>query len=291
MKINDKDITTGQAVRSLRTRLAPLYGRREANAMIRILFTFLKGWDTIDLMINENMPLGEYTLGRLEEMTARLEAGEPIQYITGIALFYGMDLHVAPGVLIPRPETEELVELIVKENQQSDLRVLDVGTGSGCIAAALARNLRFPQITALDSSEAALAIARENARLFKIRNIDFIHADIFHWTPEQDSYDIIVSNPPYIDESEKEGMERNVLEHEPASALFVPDSDPLIFYRRICTLAREALKPGGRLYFEINPRHAEGMRILMESLGFVNIAIHKDIHGKERMIAGVMGDE
>lgn len=286
MEKSKTDITVGEAVRKTRDRLAPLYGRGEANAMIRHLFVYLKGWDTTDLMINENLTLGEYTRGKLETFVRKLEEGEPIQYILGIARFYGMDFHVAPGVLIPRPETEELVSLIARENPGSDLRVLDIGTGSGCIAAALARNLRFPEVTALDISEEALAIARENARKLHIRNIDFIHDDIFRWRPEKDAYDIIVSNPPYIDESEKEGMERNVLEHEPPTALFVPDDNPLIFYRRIVDVATVGLKTGGKLYFEINPRRAEELKSLMESEGFTDVVLRKDMHGKERFISG-----
>lgn len=273
-----------ELIRGLRDALTEIYGAGEARAMTRLVFTRLKGWNTADLIIHEGEEVSDYIRGKVADILRRLQAGEPIQYILGEAYFYGMDFKVAPGVLIPRPETEELVDMIVKEERGSDLRVLDVCTGSGCIAIALSRNLLFPRVTAIDVSEEALRIAEENAKALKA-DIDFIHADIFKWEPDPESFDIIVSNPPYIDESEKSGMDRNVLDYEPALALFVPDSDPLLFYRRIAELGRTALAPGGRIYFEINPRHADDLVSLMESLDYQNIQTVKDIHSRPRFLS------
>lgn len=277
--------TVNTAVKELRSRLTPLYGRGETEAVIRLIFQYLKGWSAVDLIINENRPLSDYIREKINEIENRLLRHEPIQYITGLAYFYGMDFHVRPGVLVPRPETEELIDMIVAQNKRSDLRVLDVGTGSGCIAVALARNLAFSKVTALDLSEQALDVARENADLLHAsQNITFENADIFTWQPAEGAFDIIVSNPPYVDESEKKDMEPNVLDYEPAQALFVPDSDPLRYYRRIGEIGRDALVPGGRLYFEINPRHARAMESLMASLGYEDIVTKADIHCRSRFL-------
>ena len=252
--------------------------------MIRLIFHSLKGWNQTDLIVHEGDEISDYIRGKIDAITARLSEQEPIQYILGEAHFYGMDLKVDRSVLIPRPETEELADYIVKRyGDRSDLRVLDIGTGSGAIAIALSRNLPFSKVTALDFSDKALEVARDNAAQLKAR-IDFIHADIFEYNPPSDSFDIIVSNPPYIDESEKSGMERNVLDYEPHSALFVPDDNPLIFYSRIAEVARTALVTGGSLWFEINPRHAEELCRLLAHERFLDIETIRDIHGKERFI-------
>lgn len=274
-----------ETLKSLRSALVPLFGKGEAEAIIRLIFLHLKGWNTVDLIINEDKELSEFIKSQIIRILHRLLEGEPIQYIVGRAYFYGMDMKVNPSVLIPRPETEELVDLIVKGNPQSDLRVLDIGTGSGCIAIALARNLKFPAITAIDISQEALETAKENARILKA-NIHFELKDIFTYSTPESSFNIIVSNPPYINESEKSEMEANVLDHEPHTALFVPDNDPLVFYRRICDIALTALSDKGKLYFEINPRHAEEMKDLMNASGFLDVEIIKDIHGRDRFIWG-----
>ncbi len=168
-------------INELRRRLYPIYGRGEANAIIDLIFLYLKGWNRVDLLVNEDKELSPFIEEEIDKILKRLERHEPIQYITGIARFCGMDLHVKPGVLIPRPETEQLVDIISDTNKKPDLRVLDVCTGSGCIAVALARALRFPEITALDISPVALEVARENDRLFKT-HVRFVNADIFNWT-------------------------------------------------------------------------------------------------------------
>lgn len=268
----------------MRQTLAPIYGSHEAQAMIRLIFHSLKNWDAADLIMHEPDELSDYILDKIDDIMRRLQNHEPIQYILGEGYFYGMYLKVTPDVLIPRPETEQLVQLIVDENKSPDLSVLDIGTGSGAIAIALSRNLNFPQVTALDISGKALAVAKENASKFKAK-IDFIEEDIFKYSPAPESFDIIVSNPPYITESEKKTMERNVLDYEPASALFVPDENPLLFYSRIATVASSALKTGGRLYFEINPLFSSQLINLLPSDGFTDIIETKDSYGKRRFIS------
>ena len=207
-----------------------------------------------------------------------------MQYILGDADFYGIDIHVEPGVLIPRPETEDLVRQIVDENTDSDLQVADLGTGSGAIAIALSRYLNFPQIVAIDNSPVALKVAKENVDTLKCRNVEVENGDILHWEPEPNSLDIVVSNPPYVDESEKASMESNVKDYEPSEALFVPDDDPLKYYRAIAPAALSGLKPGGRLYFEINPRHAAELSALLAKAGFADVETWRDERGLNRYI-------
>lgn len=253
--------------------------------MTNLIFHHLKGWSVTDMVINADQPVSPYILGKIGEIEKRLSLHEPLQYILGEARFYGMDLRVTPDTLIPRPETEELVDIIVEQNgKRSDLTVLDIGTGSGAIAIALSRNLPFSRVSALDISEAALKVAQENAKNLHAR-IDFIHVDIFGYEPPKEHFDIIVSNPPYIAEEERKDMEHNVLDYEPAGALFVPDAEPLIFYSRIAETARIGLKPGGELYFEINPRFADSLEALLEKEGFRDIERYKDISHRIRFMA------
>ncbi|MDE6144401.1 MAG: peptide chain release factor N(5)-glutamine methyltransferase [Muribaculaceae bacterium] len=271
-------------LKKMRDALRPIYGDREADAFIRIAFQHVKGWNHADMIIHENEQLSPFVKSELDSILQRLLKHEPIQYITGEAPFHGLTFHVSPGVLIPRPETAELVDIISDDaGDTPDLRVLDIGTGSGCIAISLARTLHFPVVSAIDVSPEALSEAKDNARALSA-SVNFIRADVFNWTPAGDSLDIIVSNPPYIDETEKKDMEPNVLEYEPASALFVPDSDPLMFYRRISDIALDALAEGGRLYFEINPRHADELSTLLSGKGFEDVETLKDSFGKERFI-------
>lgn len=273
-----------ETMQKLRNALRPIYGDRETEAIIRIIFHYLKGWNTVDMLIHESDTLSPFLESEIDGILRRLLRYEPIQYITGEARFHGMEFHVTPDVLIPRPETDELVDIIVGDaNDASDLRILDIAAGSGCIAIALARSLPFPRVSALEISEAALKVARDNASRLKA-DVSFIHADIFKWQPSPASFDIIVSNPPYIDESEKAAMEPNVLEYEPAQALFVPDSDPIVFYRRIAEVARTGLSEGGRLYLEINPRHAAELSELLKKNGFSDIETIKDSYEKDRFI-------
>lgn len=270
---------------TLRHELTPKYGDREAAAMSRIILMNLKDCDLPHLMAIEDNEASDFIKSKANEILSQLLNDVPLQYALGETTFYGLKLSVGEGVLIPRPETEELVDIIVKENQTPDLKVLDLCTGSGAIAVALARNLPFSDVTAIDFSDEALKYARANNERLKTR-LNIIKEDVFSLELPAETYDIIVSNPPYICNSEKAEMEPNVLHYEPAEALFVPDSDPLLFYRRIATLGITALKRGGKIYFEINPLYADSLKDLLHSIGYRDIEIIKDIHGKERFAQG-----
>ena len=221
---------------------------------------------------------------KVEKAVVRLLNGEPIQYVVGRTLFCGLTIGVRPGVLIPRPETEELVEAVSKGRRTS---ILDIGTGSGCIAFALKH--RFPQadVTAMDISEDALRIAQENAQRLEL-DIHFIQQDILHATPEVMKYDLIVSNPPYVCESERAQMERHVLDYEPGLALFVPDDDPLLFYRAIINYASTALMDGGMLAFETNREYATEVGMLMKEGGWSNVEVKRDMFNNERIVIGCL---
>lgn len=298
----NNDATDGRPLREviadIRARLAPKYGEGEARAMVRVIFESLKGWSPVDLAIRQDEMVSDYICGKIDGVVGRLMEDEPIQLIFGWAPFYGLKLKVTRDTLIPRPETAELVDIIVKENQAKDLKVLDAGTGSGCIAIALARNLNFPQVTAIDISQKALDVAAENATALHTR-VTFLKADILSLSQGRqpgssataslpawgEPFDIIVSNPPYIAEHEKAAMERNVLDFEPQQALFVPDEDPLIFYQAIMKAAVDGLLVnGGRIYFEINPEYAD--RLLKEAVknGFTDAALIRDTEGKQRFL-------
>ena len=285
MNLQFKDSATLADVRrALQQALAAKYGEREATAMSRAVLMQLKGWDLTCLLANEDREASDFIKGRSQEIFSLLMKDVPLQYALGETNFYGLKLKVAPGVLIPRPETEELVDLIVKENKRSDLEVLDLCTGSGAIAIALARNLPFSRVEAVDISPEAIKIAGENIADLKV-NVKLRKDDVFTLTLPSSNYDIIVSNPPYVAESEKPDMEHNVLDYEPHEALFVKDDNPLVFYKRIADLAVKALVPDGKLYFEINPLFANPLNHLLKDLGFRDIRIIKDIHGKDRFAA------
>lgn len=264
-------------------RLCTGFTAGEAKWMIRIIFEHLKGWNRVDLTIRANEVLSDYIIEKVNVITQRLLQHEPLQYILGETRFFGLNLHVNPSVLIPRPETEELVDIIISEaNNRHDLSVMDICTGSGCIAIALSRNLPFASVSAVDISEDALAIARENMAITRSK-IDIFKADALKLpSPTESFLDIVVSNPPYIAESEQSAMEQNVLDHEPHLALFVPDSDPLKFYHAISMYARRALKPGGKLYFEINPLFAAELSSMLKAHGWSDIDILPDSQKKMR---------
>ena len=283
LQFNDS-ATLADVRRSLQLALTPKYGDREATAMARAILMQLKGWDLSRLLANEDREASDFIKGRSQEIFSQLMNDVPLQYAFGETNFYGLKLKVAPGVLIPRPETEELVDLIVKENNRSDLEVLDLCTGSGAIAVALARNLPFSNVEAVDISPEAIKIARENIADLKV-NVKLSQNDVFTLILPSSAYDIIVSNPPYVTESEKADMEPNVLDYEPHEALFVKDDDPLVFYQRIAELAEKALVAGGKLYLEINPLFATEIKDLLTGRGFRDVRIIKDIHGKDRFAA------
>lgn len=274
-----------EAIEQLKNGLAGVVEPQEVQAMIRIICEDIFNYDTVDVALRQESELPEFAQERVSDIIARLQRHEPLQYIIGSARFHGHKFKVTPAVLIPRPETEQLVDLIVNENKASDLRVLDMGTGSGCIAISLARALKFACVDALDVSREALAIARENASALKVK-VRFFEHDMLLPQPAA-TYDIIVSNPPYICWSERESMDDNVKEYEPAQALFVPDDDPLLFYKSIVRYASQSLEPGGRLYMEINQRFGEEMKNLLKGNGFTEVRIIQDSYGKVRFAAAV----
>ena len=274
-----------EAIEQLRSGLAGVAEPQEVQAMIRIICEDIFNYDQVDVALRQESELPDFAQERVTEIIARLRRYEPLQYIVGSARFHGHRFKVTPAVLIPRPETEQLIDMIVDENPASDLRVLDMGTGSGCIAISLARALKFAQVDALDVSRDALAVARENAAALKVK-VRFFESDMLSPQPPA-HYDIIVSNPPYVCWSERESMERNVLDYEPGQALFVPDNDPLLFYKAIAAYATASLERGGRLYLEINQRFGNEIKRLLEDHGFDEVRIIEDSYGKTRFAAAV----
>ena len=267
----------------LRNSLRTCYPATEAAALARIVCCEMLGQRVTDFVLNEPLETDEAQARLLEDTIGRLLRFEPIQYIQGKARFLGRDFRVEPGVLIPRPETEELVEKILKETT-AGARILDIGTGSGCIAVTLALEVPDAQVQAWDISETALQVAKENAKAWQA-SVDFILRDVLTWEPkEQATWDVIVSNPPYVTEAERAGMEPNVLLHEPESALFVPDEDPLRFYRRIGQLGRQLLAPGGKLYFETNRAYGQETEALLSRQGYTNARTDKDLSGNDRFV-------
>lgn len=267
----------------LRNRLKICYSASEAAALARILCCEMLEQRTTDYVLDEPLDLDEEQGERIEESITRLLRFEPIQYIQRKARFLGRDFHVEPGVLIPRPETEELVERMLKE-VPAKARIADIGTGSGCIAVTLALEVPGAQVQAWDISEAALQVAKQNAQALQA-NVDFIQRDVLVWEPdERETLDIIVSNPPYVTEAERGEMEPNVLLYEPEGALFVPNNDPLRFYRRIGQLGRDLLVPGGKLYFEINRAYGEETCALLRRQGYTDVHTDKDLSGNDRFV-------
>lgn len=275
---------TAEAIsRELTSTLTATLGAGEARATSRLLMEDVAGFTPKKLFTDGRRELEPETVESLRRMASRIAGGEPPQYVTGSALFMGMKLDVTPAVLIPRPETEGLVDLIIDDYRgRNDLRVMDIGTGSGCIAIALARALPFARIDAVDISPDALEVAGRNSSRLAAR-VNFGIMDILNeQVPAVPSFNIIVSNPPYIAEREKADMDSRVLDHEPAGALFVPDSDPLLFYRAIARYGAGALVPGGRLYFEINPLFASELQKMLADEGYIDIEMRRDYVGKLR---------
>lgn len=267
----------------IRSRLQPYYTAEEVSALSRIVCCDLLGQAPTDYYLGKDIVLSSKKEQELEDILQRLSRFEPLQYIEGRTLFLGREFWVAPGVLIPRPETEELVELMLKEIP-ADARILDVGTGSGCIAISLAKELPDTLVTAWDVSPEALSVARANARKLQA-NVRFVECDVLACqVDEVGLYDVIVSNPPYVTEAEKADMEPNVLQWEPSLALFVPDDDPLRFYRRIAVLGRDMLADGGRLYFEINRAYGREMVEMLRTMGYVRVRVEKDLSQNDRFV-------
>lgn len=259
----------------------------ECQSLFYITTEYILNLSKIEVAINLQRELIKSELQQLNQVINRLLNHEPIQYIIGSTEFYGLQIQVNKYVLIPRPETEELVDWIIKDiTNDSQLNILDIGTGSGCIAIALAKYLRDSKISALDVSEEALKVAKSNAQLNQV-DIDFILKDILNFNDSQKMYNVIVSNPPYVRHSESLHMKKNVLDNEPHLALFVEDEDALLFYRKIINFAKKSLNLRGALYFEINEYLGPQMVQLMSDEGFSNIELRHDIFNKDRMIKGV----
>jgi release factor glutamine methyltransferase len=265
-------------------KLSSIYDLMEAENFFAITLEELKGWKRIEFAMNPDYNMAGDEVEKWNKILRQLETQKPIQYIFGKAHFYGLEFKVNENTLIPRPETEELVEWIIhdSENRQG-LKILDIGTGSGCIAISLAKNLKEADVSAIDVSEEALAVAKENAQSNETEVI-FHQFNILETELLPQKYDIIVSNPPYVRHLEKAEIKPNVLEHEPHLALFVEDDDPLLFYRKIAQLAKSHLAENGRLYFEINQYLGPETAAMLEAEGFRDIVLRKDLMGNDRMI-------
>ncbi|MDO9036968.1 MAG: peptide chain release factor N(5)-glutamine methyltransferase [Lutibacter sp.] len=271
--------------------LSNVYPETEIQSFFNILIEFKLHLSRIQLALEHNFELDRDDLDFLQNALLKLKNQIPIQYIVGETAFYGLMFKVDKNVLIPRPETEELVEWIVQNlpigrqdhKKSESLKILDIGTGSGCIAISLAKNLPNAQVSALDISEEALNVAKNNAEFNQV-TIDFIQADILTIQKLESDFDIIVSNPPYVRESEKDLMQQNVLSNEPHIALFVENENPLLFYDKIADLAKNHLTENGVLYFEINQYLGAETVDLLKTKGFKNIELKKDIYGVDRMV-------
>nr|WP_315141626.1 peptide chain release factor N(5)-glutamine methyltransferase [uncultured Flavobacterium sp.] len=266
--------------------LTLIYDAGEAESFFYLILEEKKQLKRIDLALHPDLFFSEEEIGVWNAILEQLKQEIPIQYLLGKTSFYGLDFEVNAAVLIPRPETEELVEWIL-ESQKSKpesqkVKILDIGTGSGCIAISLAKNLPDATVFALDVSEEALATAKKNAENNSV-NVTFIHQNILETEDLLQQFDIIVSNPPYVRNLEKEEIKKNVLENEPHLALFVADNDALVFYKKIAQLAQKNLLSNGQLYFEINQYLGKEMVNLLEKMNFKTVDLRKDIYGNDRM--------
>lgn len=267
--------------------LSPIYPLQEIESMSTLIFEKVLGLSRIQIRLNRNETISAANLAQIKEILSRLIQFEPIQYIFEETEFYGCTLKVNPSVLIPRQETEELVDWIIRDYKHLCPAILDIGTGSGCIPIALVKNLPGASAQGWDISPEALIVANENAIKNQV-TVNFQRVDILKPViPEpNEKHDIVVSNPPYVTISEKVLMHQNVIHFEPHLALFVPDFDTLVFYRKIADLAIMQLKPGGHLYLEINEKFGNETAGLLLTKGFIHIILKKDINGRDRMIKG-----
>jgi len=271
-------------IQYIKRELTGLYPESEVQAFIRLLFEYICGWSYAEQVMNRNKKILESERLKFREIISRLKKYEPIQYILGETEFMRLKLKVNSSVLIPRPETEELVDWIIHSNSLISPRILDIGTGSGCIPVAIKHHVPDAKIYGVDISSKAIEVAILNS-LTNNLEVEFCERDILNWQKYRwGTYDIIVSNPPYVRELEKSMMDKNVLTFEPEKALFVPNDDPLLFYRKITEFAFKHLTYNGKLFFEINEYLGEETYNLLQSSGFKNIKIKKDINDKNRMI-------
>ena len=262
--------------------LEKVYERREAENISYLLLEDSFFVTRADIIAEKKSEIDRI---KLEKLTTRILKNEPIQYVTGVADFFGRKFKLASGALIPRPETEELCELIISENKFDGLKILDIGTGSGCIAITLSIELNA-SVEAVDVSSEALSIAQENSNLLN-GGVLFTRCNILEAELSYHDLDILVSNPPYIPYKDQSKMRSNVLDYEPEIALFVPDDDPIVFYNTIAKEGIRSLKPGGKLYFEIHENYGEEIKTHLKEIGYQDIKIHRDMQGKDRMISAI----
>jgi release factor glutamine methyltransferase len=275
--------------------LSSIYDAGEAESFFYLILEEKKRLKRIDLALNPDLTFSNEEIQLWNSILEQLKLEIPVQYLLGKTSFFGLDFEVNENVLIPRPETEELVEWIINSKisfaqfgiasgeKLKDLKILDIGTGSGCIAISLAKNIPNAEVFAIDVSEKALATAKKNAEINEV-NVTFILKNILETEDLEQQFDIIVSNPPYVRELEKQEIKKNVLDNEPHLALFVDDNDALVFYRKIAKLAQKNLSPNGQLFFEINQYLGKEMINLLEKMNFKNIELRKDIYGNDRMM-------
>lgn len=274
-------------VRQIREALHGSYTDAEALSLAKMLLVEVFGFSTLELYGGKDRGFSEKEQEVLSDIVCRLQNHEPIQYIIGRETFMGLVFEVNENVLIPRPETQELVNWILEDRRADEgCKILDIGTGSGCIPISLAHFMSGAELEAWDISDGALDVARRNASQNEVKVL-FRKQNVLEAVPSSSCYDVIVSNPPYITEQEKVDMEANVLDWEPSIALFVPDTDPLLFYRKIAELGLEMLVAGGALYFEINRAYGEMMKTMLEDMGYNNVELRKDMFGNDRMIKAI----
>jgi len=280
-----------QIVEEIRRQLTGLYPETEIESFARILFRYYLGLTPTQIHLSHDHELPDRVEMQIRKAVDDLKKYRPIQYIIGETEFYGLNFELTPDVLIPRPETEELTDWIIHEyRRDATLSMVDIGTGSGCIAVALASHFHNASVWATDISEAALNVAQRNAQKNRV-SVNFLLKDVLNDDPtefEHGCFDMIVSNPPYITPSERQYLQPNVLEYEPHCALFTPDNEPLIFYKRIAEFGLKCLKDKGRIFFEINEAYSAETADILKQYDYTNIIPRKDINGKWRMIAATL---
>lgn len=276
-----------KVISEIKSELSELYPVNEIDSFIFLIFDHLLGISRTQLLLSKENEINEGTFFKIKNIISELKSYRPIQYILGETEFYDLKFKVFDNILIPRPETEELVDWIIKDHSNTSIKILDIGTGSGCIAVSLAKNMPNAVVYASDISELALKAAETNSKINNT-SLHLLQFDILNPPSDQDkNFDIIVSNPPYVTEKEKSLMQQNVLDYEPELALFVPDNDPLLFYRSILDFGLQHLKPKGKIYFEINEAFGQEMISLMQKKGFSDNILLRDINGKDRMVRGI----
>lgn len=271
-------------IENIKESLSGIYSEHEITSLTKLIVEHVTGQALPLFLSDKSKKITSEEEQKIKKIVERLQTSEPIQYILGETEFFGMPFVVNENVLIPRQETEELVELILSENKnRAEMKILDIGTGSGAIAITLAKHMKNADISAWDISYKALDTAVFNSKINSV-NIFFKRIDVLESYPVDEKFDVIVSNPPYVLESEKKTMERNVLDYEPHSALFVPDDNPLLFYIKIADISQQLLKPDGKLYLEINQKKGQETKAMLIEKGFQNVAIIQDISGNDRII-------